>query len=134
MEEQKKQIELRALKAPDLFIVSTILSKIGLKEFKECFQSENLKQLIGEIGEDKEANLEKIGMAVVFDIASIACANLAKCEKDIYQLLANLSGLPTKEIANLDGVEFVGLLIDAIKNPANRGFLELASRFQITTK
>lgn len=120
------EINLRKLKAPDLFIVSTIIGKIGLKEFKDCFQNEDLKQLIGKNTE------EQIGMAIAFDIAAIVFSNLAKCEKDIYQLLANLTGLAIKEVMDLDGIDFVELLVKVIMD--NKDFLKLASRFQATEK
>ena len=118
-------IKMRNLKAPDMFLVTSILSKIGLKEFSKCFQSEEIKELAKT--EEGDKNLV-VGMSIALNIAEVIFTNLEKCEKQIYQLLANLSSLTVEEVMDLDGVVFTEMIVEVIANPANKGFLELASR------
>lgn len=118
-------IKMRNLKAPDMFLVTSILSKIGLKEFKKCFQNEEIKELAK--AEEGDRTLV-VGMGIVLDVVEVICTNLEKCDELIYKLLSNLSGLTVEEVMDLDGVVFTEMIYEVIANPANKGFLELASR------
>lgn len=125
------EYQIRNLKAPDLFLVSTIISKLGVREVKDCFNGEDLKALIGN---EKNINFQAIGMTIALDIVGILLENLSKCEKEIYQLLSNLTGLKLKDIQELDATVFVDLISQVIMNPNNKDFFKLASRFLNTTK
>lgn len=128
---ENNKIELRNLKAPDVLKVTTIISKLGWREIKNCFKGEDLQKLI----QAGETNTEVIGMAVIIDLIGIILENLEKCDQELYQLLADLSGKTPEEIKDLDADVFVELIIDVITKIAkNKGFLELASRFLNTTK
>ena len=114
METTEKSYELRRLNASDIFMMSKILSSIGIKEFKNCFDREKVKKLVSEANEAAEAvettgNEEAeadakpdtrnddiataVGMSVMFDMACIILENLYSCEKYVYEFLANLSGI-----------------------------------------
>ena len=90
--------KLRNLEAEDLFIVSTLVSKLGLKELGKIIDKDTLTALMN--GENVATN----GMAVAFDIAGLIVFNLKNCKDEIYQILSNLSGLEVAEIAKLDAV------------------------------
>lgn len=126
--EIEKKYELRALKASDFFLVTRILSKIGVKECKQCFESVEIKNavrnMVAEQNGDKldNADVASIGMSVVFDIAGVVLGNMENCEKDIYQLLSRLSGLKTTEIADLPMAEFGEMVIEVIKHEGFRDF------------
>lgn len=114
-------IEIKNLKAPDLFIVTTIMSKLGLREianhFKEAQKTSSKKDQV------------EIDEAVGIAIAGTVLANLQNCEKEIYQVLSNVTGLKTKEIQELDATDFIDLIIKVIMNPNNKDFFKHASRF-----
>ena len=69
MEDTVKKYELRSLIASDLGTVCKIVTAIGIRQFKDCFKVEEKK---------KGADIEKIGLGVVFDIAGIILANFSK--------------------------------------------------------
>ena len=97
-----KAFELRQLTADDIFPMFQIISKIGVREFKSCFESEEVRKAIMDMasGAKDQANVSAVGLTVAVDIAGVIISNLYKCKDDIYQLLSQLSGMKTKEIAS----------------------------------
>lgn len=122
----EKKYELRSLNASDIFMMSKILSSIGIKEFRKCFDSENIGELVK--GTKTEDAAAKVGVAVMFDIAGIVLDNLPSCEKYVYAFLANLSGLKADEIAALPMAEFAEMVVDVIKKEDFRDFMKVVSR------
>lgn len=120
----EKKYTLRELKASDFFLVTRILSKIGAKEFKHCFESEEIKAAVRDMMKQDggETDVASIGIAVVFDIASVVLERMENCEKDIYKLLSCLSGLKETEIANLSMADFGEMVIDVVKHEGFRDF------------
>lgn len=126
-----KTYELRDLQADDLFIVINIVNKIGIKEFKSCFESEEVKTAVLNMAKAKEddetdesADVVSIGIAVALDIATILLANIGKCKGDIYELLARLSGLTAVDIAKLPVKTFTGMVIDLVKKEEFADFFQ----------
>ncbi len=121
--------ELRKLCTKDIFPMSKILSKIGIKEFKGCFASEEVQAMIKTMTKgEKPADIESVGIAVVLEIADVFLGNLASCEEHIYQLLSNLSGMTKKEIAELPMDVFVSMIIDVIKKDEFKDFIQAVSK------
>lgn len=124
----EQKFELRALKATDFFLVTRILSKIGVKEFKGCIENDEIKAAIKGMfdnqdgGNIADSDVASIGVSVVFDIASIALERMENCEKDIYKLLANLSGLKEQEVADLPMAQFGEMVMAVIKHEDFRDF------------
>lgn len=117
-EDKAKGYELRDLTADDMFPMFQIISKIGIREFKSCFESEHVKKLVAELASGKASKDElkaTVGVTVAFDLAGVILSNLASCKDDIYQLLAQLSGMSVKEIGKLPMMTFMGMIIDVIK-------------------
>lgn len=135
----EKTYELRNLEADDLFIMIGIISKIGIKEFKGCFESDEVKAAITNVAKQKndaDANedadddvVASIGISVALDIAAILLANIGKCKNDIYALLANLSGVKEKEIAKLPIKTFTGMIFDLVKKKEFADFFQDAVKF-----
>ena len=123
----EQKYELRGLKACDFFLVTRILSKIGVKEFKTCLENDDIKAAImtmmdNQEGQIAEADVASIGMTVVFDIASVVLERMEDCEKDIYKLLSRLSGLNETEIADLPMADFGEMVMSVIKHEDFRDF------------
>lgn len=116
----EKPYTLRTLEAKDVFIVSKILSQIGLKEFKEAF---DLKLLSGD-----EKSIEAVGMSVFFDMSQVLLGNLPKCENDIYTFLSSLSGMEKKEVEALPMNTFIEMVIDVVKKEEFADFFKLVSK------
>lgn len=128
----EKTYILRGLTAEDVFPMLKIISGIGLKEFKSCFDSAELRDAIKNMSQGKEEGKEEgktvdttaVGLMVAADIASIIFANLPKCKDDIYQLLSGLSGMKKKEIAELPMNVFLAMIVDVIKKEEFKDFFQ----------
>jgi hypothetical protein len=128
-EEKTKAFELRELTADDMFPMIQIISKIGIREFKSCFESDNVKKLVAEMTSGKASKDElkaTVGVTVAFDLASVILSNLANCKDDIYLLLSQLSGMTAKEIAKLPMMTFVEMIIEVIKKKEFADFFQAA--------
>lgn len=129
---EEKAYTLRGLTADDVFPMFKIISNIGIKEFKSCFESEEVREAIKGMTSDnvegKEVDASTIGIMVAVDIASVVFANLPKCKDDIYQLLSGLSGMSRKDIAALPMNVFLGMVIDVIKKEEFKDFFQDVAR------
>lgn len=122
-----QKFEFRALKASDFFLVTRIVSKVGIKEFKAIMESDDIKSAIGNMasengGELADADVASIGMTVVFDIAAVVLERMENCEQDIYEFLSRLTGLKKNEVAELPMADFGEMVIGAIKHKDFRDF------------
>lgn len=125
------EYSLRKVNATDIFAVSTIISKIGIREFKSCLKGEDtinlISNLLNEKNQNNDAALSAVGISVVFDIVGVVLGNMEKCKEDIFSLLSSLSGINKKDIATLDGEVFMNMLMDAI-NDNSKVFIGVASK------
>jgi hypothetical protein len=129
-EESTKAFELRNLTADDMFPMFQIISKIGVKEFKNCFEAPDVKKALEAVssGKDGQDALAAVGMAVAFDLAGVIISNLPSCKDDIYLLLSQLSGMKTKDIASLPMVTFVEMIVAVIKKEELTDFFQAVSK------
>lgn len=135
MEETKQattetEYELRSFTADDIFPMLKILSKIGVKNFKRCFDSQEVRQAISKMTADGQKNdqLDRVGMIVMLDIADIIFANVSNCKDEIYFLLSQLSGMTKKQIAGLPAATFANMIVDTLQKEDFRDFFAAASR------
>lgn len=131
VEATAKSYTLRNLTADDVFPMFQIINKIGFKEFKNCFNSADVQEVItksmngGAPGKDA---LVSIGVTVGIDIASVIIANMERCKLDLYSLLAGLSGLTAAEVGKLPMVTFFEMIVDVIKKDEFKDFFGVVSR------
>lgn len=121
-----KAFELRDLTAEDIFPMFQIISKIGVREFKSCFESETVRKAIEEMGSSAEdqKNLNAVGLSVAVDMAGVILSNVHKCKDDIYQLLAQLSGMQKKDIAALPMQVFIEMIIAVVRKDEFKDFFK----------
>lgn len=117
--------ELRNLTSDDIFPMFQIISKIGIREFKSCFESPEVKAAIAK---SEGTDLNSVGLAVVLDAAGIILVNLPKAKEDIYQLLSQLSGLAKQEIGALPMAAFAQMIVDVIQKDEFKDFFQVVSR------
>lgn len=127
MEEVKKPYTFRKLNATDIAPMATVISKIGIDQFTECFASTgDLAAIFRDKTKTKEAITNIAGMKIAFKIANIVLAHYNDCQKDIFELLANVSGLSVKEIEAFSPATFARMLIDFVKLDDFADFFKVA--------
>ena len=125
-----KAYELRTLCAEDVFPMFKIISKIGIKEFKSCLESDDVKEAIKSATNNGEnqADLEVIGIGVALEIASVIMANIPQAKEDIYLFLAQISGMSKDDIRNLPIPTFTEMIIDVVKKEEFKDFFGVVSK------
>lgn len=125
-----KSVELRSLTSDDIFPMISILSKIGIKNIKNCFDGEETRKAIADMVSGKtNADLESVGLSVALDIAGLVMENLPKCKDDLYLFLAQLSGKKQKEIAAMPMADFTRMIIAVVKKEEFKDFFQAVSEF-----
>ena len=124
----EKKYTLRGLEASDFFLMTRILSKVGVKQLKSCIQNDEVKDAIkaamGNEGEQNaaDADITSVGISVAFEIAGVVLENLENCEKDVSKLLSRLSGLKEDAIEHMPISEFSDMVFDVIQHEDFRDF------------
>ncbi len=128
----EKPYTFRKLSSPDVFLMFTIISKIGINEFMACLEGNSLKSLVKALTSGEE-NVEDIyimgAVAGSLEIAQVIFGNLHKCEKEIYKLLEQTSNLSVAEItAEGNAVMFIEMVIDFLKKEEFPDFIKVVSK------
>lgn len=121
--EMTKEYTLRKLEARDIAPMASILAKIGIKELKNCITGSEIQQLLS----GKEVQAETVGMAVAFNFAGVILANYEKAQKDIFRLLASLSGKTEKQIESLPLADFAEMIVEVVKKEDFKDFIGVVS-------
>jgi hypothetical protein len=124
------EFELRKLKADDMFLMFGILSKIGFNDLKSVLTPEKVKEVTSAFkqGEDGEDLSTFVGFNIMFSAVEIIMKNLPFCKNEIYSLLASLSGMTAKEIADLDMVTFTEMVIAVVRKEEFKDFFKAVAK------
>lgn len=120
----EKAYKFRTLTSVDIFPMCKIMDKIGFKKFKDCFQSDEIKNLIGK-GPD---GIESVGLAIVIDIAGIVIENIPSCQDDIFEMLASVSNMKKKDIEKMELGTFTEMIFDFFHKPEFKDFFKVVSK------
>ena len=90
-------IELRPLKSTDMGAVCKIISAIGIRQFKDCFNIEDF---------EGKKDVRSFGFDVFFDITGIILSNIPRAEKEIMAFVASVSGIEVKELEEMPFAEY----------------------------
>lgn len=135
--EREKPYKFRRLSAEDVFPMFTIISKIGIKEFKTFYEGEGLKNIKLAFREQMENNNEdadaedtvrSAGISIFVELLGIMMANLPKAEKDIFLLLSRTSNLDEKAVRKLDMADFAEMIMDFFKKEEFGDFFKVVSK------
>lgn len=133
--EKEKPYKFRALQAEDVFPMFTIISKIGIKEFKSCFEGDTvkniLKSFVGIESKNEDETLTSMGISLfpsLLEMANIILCNVPKCKADIYQLLSQTSNLSVDEVAQLGFADFTEMIVDFVKKEEFKDFIKVVSK------
>ena len=122
----EKKYTLRKLEAKDIAPMASILSKIGLKEVKNCFSPDDMKAIAG--GDGSIEVVGAVGVSVAFEIAGVILSNYEICQNDVFSFLASLSGMDIKQIESLPLDIFTEMVIDVVKKEEFKDFMKVVSK------
>lgn len=128
IQETEKPYTFRQLTADDLFLMTSIISKIGLKKFADVFKNSDI---IDALNSDDKADNNKalvVGVSVALEIGEILLGNLDKCKDNIYNLLSAVSGMTVSEIRTLGFATFAEMIIDFVKKDEFMDFFKAAAK------
>ena len=114
MSDTEKKYELRTLVAADMGAICKIVTDIGIRELKGCFDVSDLKG----------SEAEQIGLDIFLDVAGIVIANIPRAEDDINNFLASLTGKKVTDIKRMNLADYGELIIDVVTKREFRDFFE----------
>lgn len=125
--EPVKPYSFRELCATDIAPMCAIIGKIGINNFTKCFKSDELLDLV-----DKNKGVKNLtnlaGMTIAFEMANTIISNIPNCEKEIFDLLASVSGLKVSEIKAFGLTTFTEMIIDFVKKEEFKDFFRVVSK------
>lgn len=124
--ENKVHYEFRKLGAVDVAPMCKIIGKIGINEFSKCFEAESVLSLLR--GGKKENITDLAGIQVMLEVANIIITHIPEVEKDMFTLLASVSGLSVDEIKVLDFVTYTEMIINFVKKEEFKDFIGVVSK------
>lgn len=118
--EDKQLYPIRKLKPHDLFVMSNIFSKIGIKELKNSIDKDTLEALSG-----KNTNNIIAGLNIAPILLDILLKHLPLVEDDLYSFLADLAEIEEEKIK-----DDLNLFIDIIESfVKSKSFSDFFQRF-----
>lgn len=102
-------LEMRALKADDLFVMMPIIGKLNIKDDVVAMFQGGLS--------DEGDNEEVAGMKVMTTLIQTVMTNIPYVKSELNSLLGDLTGKTEKEIGELDFGTYTNLIIDFFKKP-----------------
>lgn len=120
----ERNYNFKTMKATDVFKLTSILAKIGVKDIKESIG--NYMTLSKNANEDKNTLALNLGV----DIVEVLLSNIEKCEESIYRFLASVTDLSERDIKEMEATEFITLLYDLFAQKEYIDFFKAALRFQ----
>lgn len=137
VEMTESKFNLRKLNSADAFKVVRIIGKIGLSNFKRCFQNTELSNMISELSDEEkqdDSKIVNIGIMAVLDAVDVIAENVPKCENELYSFLAGVAGMKESEVRDLSPADFLELLMEVIKKPEFADFIKVALRLFTSLK
>lgn len=123
-------MELRELKAADVWQLVRILGKLRIKEFAKTIDKKDIealdykkpmmrvngkevplpKEKYTEAQIEAETRAEIVWDKLMMDVIGFLIENMGNCEYDVNKLLAMGTGSTTEEISAMDAIEYIELI------------------------
>lgn len=124
----EKPYTFRKLSTSDIFPMLKLLNKIGIKELKENESMKNvLFMFMGGTAKGK-VDVNKLGVDIFFELASIITECIPKCESELYSLLSVTSNLAVDDIKAQSPATTLEMIVDFIKKEEFGDFFRAASK------
>ncbi|AIM64201.1 hypothetical protein WS105_0611 [Weissella ceti] len=106
-------LEMRELKADDLFKMMPIIGKLDIKDVVvNMFQGGLVDK-----DDEEEQDEELVGMEIVATLIQTLMTNIPLVKDELNSLLGDLTGKTEKEIGDLDFGTYTKLIVDFFKKP-----------------
>lgn len=131
---EEKPYTIRPLNARDIFPMTKIIRKIGLKDFGKCFEPEEINAIVEtfseENGTEKNVNdlAEVVGVSVVLKIVDIILEHLPEAGEEVFAFVGGLIGKTKDDVATLPMDVFFDLIVAVFKRKEFVGFMKAVSR------
>ena len=112
-------IELRPLKATDMGAVCKIISAIGARQFKECFNVSDF---------DGKKDVKSLGFEIFFDVAGIVISNIPRAEKEIMSFVASVTGIDVNELEEMPFADYGELVMRIVLKDDFKDFFSRAMK------
>ena len=126
--EEAKPYTFRELSTKDIFPMFKLLNKIGIKELKD---NESLKNTIfmfmGGTTNGK-IDVQKIGIDIFLEIASLITECIPKCENELYTLLASVAEVSVEDIKTQSPAVTFEMIVDFVKKEEFKDFFKVVSK------
>lgn len=122
------EYNFRQLNSTVIFPVCNIISKIGIRELKSCFDSQNISAF-AQKGKMSKNAMMALGASVAFDIAGVIFANMQKCENEIFTFLASVTDLTDEELRTMPPADFANIVVEFFKKEELQDFMKVVSKF-----
>lgn len=130
-----KPYSFRRLNSTDIFAMSRLVAKVGIRDFGKAFEGSEIANLISSIESKADDNsnasekaIEALGINAALNIADIIFDKLYKCENEAYNILSRVSGLSIAEIQNFEPAVFAEMIIDFCKKEELKDFILAVSK------
>ena len=117
MREVENKRQPRALIGKDLYLLTGIIGKIGIRNIMAVANTMEVKEVMQDSENMPEDDLkDKIGTLIFYGIIDVILEKMEKCEDVISRLLSRLYDMPEAEVKKLDANEYLDMLIDVVKD------------------
>lgn len=103
----------RPLKGTDIYLMTSIIGKMGVKNLMRCFDAPDVKEA-RENGDSD--NVEKLGHLIFLGVIDVVLERLEYCEGSICRLLSKLYGMPEAEINEKGAIEYLDMFMTVVKD------------------
>ena len=123
------EYEMRKLQATDIFSIVNILNGIGLNNVKESINFEEINKIRKGMTDDNANDItSQVGVNVVMSVATVIIENLPKIENDLYAFVGSVIDMKAKDVAKMNMVEFMDVIIAIIQKEEFKDFFKCASK------
>ena len=101
---EEKKYNLRPLVATDMGQICKIITAVGVRQFKEAFNQDDIKG----------KSVEAAGIDVLLGIAGIAFSNIPKAEEEIRTFVASVTGMSLDQVRQLPFADYGEIILDIV--------------------
>lgn len=101
---EEKKYNLRPLVATDMGQICKIITAVGVRQFKEAFNQDDIKG----------KSVEAAGIDVLLGIAGIAFSNIPKAEEEIQTFVASVTGMSLDQVRHLPFADYGEIILDIV--------------------